>query len=146
MDNIDSKNEANVESRVEALPPSSVKNDTTKLVVKLEPSKDEPLSPKITTILCSSLKSNTILTPKIVNNCHQQFQQQLQPQQHQQSYQPYHYSEFQHMYICNLCNSAYDSLRSMKAHLWKHSGHHELSYPIHDYNNNCTKSKYSYFN
>ena len=50
---------------------------------------------------------------------------------------PYHFSEFENLYICNLCNCTYDSLRSIKAHLWKHSGHHELSYPIHDYNNRC---------
>jgi hypothetical protein len=34
------------------------------------------------------------------------------------------------IYICNLCQCTYDSLRSMKAHLWKHSGHHNLSYPM----------------
>ncbi|CAF0739182.1 unnamed protein product [Brachionus calyciflorus] len=44
---------------------------------------------------------------------------------------PYHYSEIDNIYICNLCNCTYDSLRSIKAHLWKHSGHHELCYPIH---------------
>ena len=48
---------------------------------------------------------------------------------------PYHYSECENVYICNMCNSTYDSLRSIKAHLWKHSGHHKFSYPIHDYNN-----------
>lgn len=48
---------------------------------------------------------------------------------------PYHFSEYENLYICNLCNCTYDSLRSIKAHLWKHSGHHDLSYPIHDYNN-----------
>ena len=48
---------------------------------------------------------------------------------------PYHYSEYENVYICNMCFSTYDSLRSIKAHLWKHSGHHKFSYPIHDYNN-----------
>lgn len=48
---------------------------------------------------------------------------------------PYHYSECENVYICNMCNCTYDSLRSIKAHLWKHSGHHKFSYPIHDYNN-----------
>jgi hypothetical protein len=48
---------------------------------------------------------------------------------------PYHYSEYENVYICNMCYSTYDSLRSIKAHLWKHSGHHKFSYPIHDYNN-----------
>ena len=48
---------------------------------------------------------------------------------------PYHYSEYENVYICSLCNCTYDSLRSIKAHLWKHSGHHKFSYPIHDYNN-----------
>jgi hypothetical protein len=47
---------------------------------------------------------------------------------------PYHYSHYEGLYVCNLCNCTYDSLRSIKAHLWKHSGHRELSYPIHDYN------------
>jgi hypothetical protein len=61
----------------------------------------------------------------IFNRNNQQQQQQL----------PYHYSEFENIYICNLCNCTYDSLRSIKAHLWKHSGHHKFSYPIHDYNN-----------
>lgn len=46
---------------------------------------------------------------------------------------PYHYCDCDKLYICNLCNCTYDSLRSIKAHLWKHSGHHELSYPIDDY-------------
>lgn len=46
---------------------------------------------------------------------------------------PYHYCEYDKLYICNLCNCTYDSLRSIKAHLWKHSGHRELCYPIHDY-------------
>jgi hypothetical protein len=49
---------------------------------------------------------------------------------------PYHISEIDNMYVCNICNFTYDSLRSIKAHLWKHSGHHSLSYPINDYNNN----------
>lgn len=48
---------------------------------------------------------------------------------------PYHFSEYENIYICNLCNCTYDSQRSIKAHLWKHSGHHELSYPIQDYSN-----------
>lgn len=59
-------------------------------------------------------------------------QEKLQPQTNNL---PYHYSDYENLYICNLCNCTYDSLRSIKAHLWKHSGHHELSYPIHDYNN-----------
>jgi hypothetical protein len=54
---------------------------------------------------------------------------------------PYHYSEYEHIFVCNLCNCTYDSLRSIKAHLWKHSGHHELSYPIHNMNNN-SRCKY----
>ncbi len=58
---------------------------------------------------------------------------------------PYHYSECDKLYVCNLCNCTYDSLRSIKAHLWKHSGHRELSYPIHDYkdkeNNNKKSNK-----
>ena len=45
---------------------------------------------------------------------------------------PYHYSDNENIYICNLCNCTYDSARSMKAHLWKHSGHHELNYPMSD--------------
>ena len=49
---------------------------------------------------------------------------------------PYHYSEFENLFVCNLCNFTYDSLRSIKAHIWKHSGHHDLSYPILDLNNN----------
>ncbi len=53
---------------------------------------------------------------------------------------PYHFSEYENLYICNLCNCTYDSLRSIKAHLWKHSGHRELSYPIHDYDNNKQSS------
>lgn len=47
---------------------------------------------------------------------------------------PYHYSEHENIYVCNLCNCTYDSLRSIKAHLWKHSGHRELCYPINDHN------------
>lgn len=44
---------------------------------------------------------------------------------------PYHYSECQQIFVCNLCKCTYDSLRSIKAHLWKHSGHPILHYPIH---------------
>ena len=35
---------------------------------------------------------------------------------------PYYYSEYEKLYVCNLCNFTYDSLRSIKAHIWKHSG------------------------
>ena len=52
---------------------------------------------------------------------------------------PYHYSEYEQIFVCNLCNCTYDSVRSIKAHLWKHSGHHELSYPIHNNRSNLVK-------
>ena len=58
---------------------------------------------------------------------------------------PYHYSECENIYICNLCHCAYDSLRSIKAHLWKHSGHHKFSYPIHDYNSRSKFINLKYF-
>lgn len=47
---------------------------------------------------------------------------------------PYHYSDYENLYVCNLCHFTYDSLRSIKAHIWKHSGHSALSYPIIDLN------------
>ena len=43
---------------------------------------------------------------------------------------PYRFLDDKNMYICNLCECTYDSLRSMKAHLWKHSGHQDISYPM----------------
>jgi hypothetical protein len=98
---------------------------------------------------CSSLAFNiTQLSDECLTN-HPNKQEELsQPQQQQQQQQqisiqqqskfyptlPYHYSVSDNLYICNLCNCTYDTLRSIKAHLWKHSGHHELSYPISDYN------------
>ena len=54
---------------------------------------------------------------------------------------PYHYSDYENLYVCNMCNCTYDSLRSIKAHLWKHSGHSDFSYPIHDHNSRQIVSK-----
>ena len=72
---------------------------------------------------------------KLIEPSEQQVKNNLSQEKQQTSNLPYHYSDHENLYICNLCNCTYDSLRSIKAHLWKHSGHHELSYPIHDYNN-----------
>lgn len=44
--------------------------------------------------------------------------------------QPYRFVDDKNHYSCNLCEYTYDSLRSMKAHIWKHSGHHDISYPM----------------
>jgi len=44
------------------------------------------------------------------------------------------------LFVCSLCNCNYDSLRSIKAHLWKHSGHHHLSYPINEAKNEAVIS------
>ena len=46
--------------------------------------------------------------------------------------QPYKFLDDENIFICNICQCTYDSLRSMKTHIWKHSGHHNLSYPIED--------------
>ncbi len=54
---------------------------------------------------------------------------------------PYRYFDETNIYICNLCNFTYDSLRSIKAHLWKHAGHHDLSYPLAENHANGSTSK-----
>jgi hypothetical protein len=76
----------------------------------------------------------------IINNLHPLTPSQISNYQAAQML-PYHYSEYDHIFVCNLCNCTYDSLRSIKAHLWKHSGHHELSYPI----NNRSKYRFILF-
>jgi hypothetical protein len=81
-----------------------------------------------------SPNSSGLFSSYIINNVHPLTPNQISNYSATQIL-PYHYSEYEHIFVCNLCNCTYDSLRSIKAHLWKHSGHHELSYPIHNMNN-----------